>query len=52
MPKALRDSRKDSRGPSPVIPAQAGIQTLGKRHWIPACAGMTQGTGLSRLSFQ
>jgi hypothetical protein len=38
---ALRDSRKDSRGPSPVIPAKAEIQTLGKRHWIPAFAGMT-----------
>ncbi|NLS96488.1 MAG: hypothetical protein GXX96_30490 [Planctomycetaceae bacterium] len=49
---ALRDSRKDSRGPSPVIPAKAGIQTLDKRHWIPAFAGMTQGTALWRLSFQ
>ena len=29
------------RGPLAVIPAQAGIQALGKRHWIPACAGMT-----------
>ena len=54
----LRDSRKNSRGPLPVIPAKAGIQTLGKRHWIPAFAGMTdgrtrvtQGTVISELRF-
>ena len=48
---ALRDSRKNSRGPSPVIPAQAGIQTLGKRHWIPAREGMTRGMALSEWEF-
>ena len=26
-----------------VIPAQAGIQSVGKKHWMPAFAGMTDG---------
>ena len=45
---AFRDSWRNSRVLLAVIPAKAGIQAIGKRHWIPAFAGMTDGrTGMT-----
>jgi len=35
--------RESGRGTVPLIPAQAGIQTLLKANWVPAFAG-TSGT--------
>ena len=41
-PKIVRAAR---RLPLSVIPANAGIQWLSERRWIPAFAGMTGGDG-------
>ena len=52
MHPSLRDPGSDRRvtliSPHFVIPAKAGIQRISRRYWIPACAGMTKGSGDKR----
>jgi hypothetical protein len=38
-----RERRAEADTLAPLVPAEAGTQSLAAKHWMPACAGMSGG---------